>query len=428
MTRYLVAPIVALALAAVAPPAVAQSSLSTEINQLFTFGTCGLPLCFDVSGEHGGHFVPSLQSGGAAVISFLGAAIGRSAANTPLSATSSGATFSIVGGLPVRTSTSAGPIFGERAQTLGRGRFFLGANITGLAFTSLNGVPTNNIVINFVHQDVGEPGLGDPFYENDNVQVLLSMDVRLTVASVFATLGVTDFLDIGIAAPFVRTSINGASEIQVNPFGSTALHNFGFIDDTIPILRAASALQASATGIGDVVGRIKINLGQSTRFGAAILGDVRFPTGDETNLLGSGATAVRGLAVTSMQFGDFAPHLNLGYQARTGATQNDAVLTTIGFDNRMTDWATVAADLVGEWQVGASKVTLPGDVTYTIPFTRVLQQVNVPNRVENLLNVSLGTKFTMRGGTVLVMNAIFPIRKVGLAPDIVWTGGIEGAF
>ena len=430
MTRLFVAPlIVASALAIPSRPAAAQSTgLRDRITELFTFGTCGAPLCFDVGGEHGLHFVPSLQSGGAAIFDFLGESIGKSASNTPLSATSSGATFAIINGLPVRTSSSAGPIFGERAQTLGRGRFFLGANVSGLDFTSLNGVPTNDIGINFIHQDVGAPGLGDPFFENDNVHVDLRINVRLTVASIFATWGLTDFLDIGLAIPFVRTSIDGATQLQVNPFGSTALHNFGYINDTIPILRAASSLTGSATGIGDMAARIKINLGQSRKVGVAVVGDVRIPTGDENNLLGSGSYSIRGLGILSMQFADFAPHVNLGYRARTGATENDAVLTTFGFDNRMTDWATFAADLIGEWQVGASKITLPGEAVYTIPFERHINQINVPNLAENILNLSLGAKFTMRGGTVLVINCILPTRRVGLQPDITWTAGVEGAF
>ena len=102
------------------------SNLRSRVEQeLFTFGDCGEPLCLDLDNIHGDHFLPGLNSGNAAVISFVTDAIGQATSSVPLSATSGGATFSFVGGLPVRTSTSAGPIFGERSQTLGRGRFFL---------------------------------------------------------------------------------------------------------------------------------------------------------------------------------------------------------------------------------------------------------------------------------------------------------------
>jgi len=42
--------------------------------------------------------------------------------NVPIATTSGGVTFRFEGGIPVKSSLSLGPIFAERAQTLGRGR------------------------------------------------------------------------------------------------------------------------------------------------------------------------------------------------------------------------------------------------------------------------------------------------------------------
>lgn len=418
--------ILGLSLLCLAPHLLAQT-LRSRINDLFTFGDCGEPLCLDLDNEHGSHFIPAVTASNQTVIGFLSEAIGKSTASVPIGATSSGATFAIVGGLPVRTSTSAGPIFGERSQTLGRGRVFLGANVTGVAFTTLSGAPTSNVLINFVHENVGDPAFGDPEFENDIMQLRLRLDVRLTVASLVATWGVLDFIDVGLALPFVRTSIRGASEAQFLPFGNNTVHNFGG-DPADPLLRAATESSGSATGLGDVVARVKVNLGQSRKLGAAVMTDLRLPTGNEEEFLGTGAASARVLGVAAAQFGDFAPHLNVGYLARTGELQNDAALITIGFDNLMTDWATLAFDLVSEWQVGASKLLLPEDVRFELPFVRQAPSINIPNKRENLLNASAGVKFTVREGTVLVLNGIAPLRKVGLQPDFVWTVGVEGAF
>lgn len=415
----------------IASPAQAQAGLRSEIPKLFSFGNCGSPLCLDGSvsaaNGHGDHFIPATAAGNSAVISFINEAIGKSVANTPISAASSGATFAIVGGLPVKTSTSAGPVFGERPQTLGRGRFFLGANVTGLHFSTLNGVPVDKLKLNFVHQDVGTAGLGDPGFENDVIEVGLGLDINLLVSSLFLTAGLTDFIDIGVAVPFVRTRLHGTSEAQIVPFGPIAPHFFGG-DAANPILRAASVIDGSATGIGDIAARVKINLGQGRTAGAALLGDIRFATGDEEDLLGAGATSVRGLAIVAAQFGSFSPHLNGGYLARTGALQNDAILATIGFDQLMTPWATLAVDLVSEWQVGDSKIALPGTVVFSQPFVRRVDATSIPQRDENVLNASIGMKFSVRGGTTIVVNGITPLRKVGLQPDFVWTGGLEYSF
>ena len=91
-----------------------EAGLRTRIQEeLFTFGDCGEPLCLDLSNVHGQHFLPSLAEGNDVVISFIADAIGNATLSVPLSATSSGATFSFEGGLPVRTSTSAGPMYGD---------------------------------------------------------------------------------------------------------------------------------------------------------------------------------------------------------------------------------------------------------------------------------------------------------------------------
>lgn len=419
--------LLAAALLVVHPSEARAQGLSGLINELFTFGDCGEPLCLDVGNEHGEHFIPSVTQGNRTVIGFLTQSIGKSTSNLPISATSSGTTFKIVGGLPVKTSTSAGPIYAERSQTLGRGRFFIGANVSGMSFTTLNGAPLEDLRFNFGHSDVGAAGLGDPSFENDLISTRLTVDLDVQVVALFATWGVLDFVDLGVAVPFVRTSIQGASEAQITPFGANPVHNFNG-DILNPVLRAVAAVDGSASGVGDVVGRLKINLGQGRTAGAAILGDVRFPTGREEDLLGSGSASLRALAIVSTQFGNFAPHLNGGYAARTDSLQNDAVLATLGFDALVAEWATVAFDLVSEWQIGANKVPLPGPIVYTAPYDRTYPSTSIPTRREDVVNASFGAKFTLRGGMVLVLNGLVPLRGVGLQPDFIWTAGLEYAF
>jgi hypothetical protein len=410
----------------VATDARAQS-LSSLITDLFTYGDCGQPLCLDVDNNHGEHFIPAFTQGNATVLGFLTQSIGRSTANLPISATSSGTTFKIVDGLPVKTSTSAGPIFAERPQTLGRGRFFIGANVSGIVFSSLNGAPTSDLRFNFAHQDVGAPGLGDPVLENDLISTQISLEVRQQVAAVFATWGIIDFVDIGVAVPFVRTSINGSSTAQITPFGNVAVHRFTG-DSANPVLQASNEVSGSASGIGDVAARLKINLGQGNQFGAAILSDVRLPTGHEEDFLGTGSTSIRALGIFGAQFGNFAPHLNAGYVARTDTLQSDAILATLGFDALVAEWATVAADLISEWQVGANQISLPGEIHYVTPFDRTYAATSIPTMRQDVMNLSVGAKLMVRGGTVIVVNGLVPINRAGLQPGIAWTAGLEYTF
>ncbi|HEX9194330.1 MAG TPA: hypothetical protein VF871_11340, partial [Burkholderiales bacterium] len=106
-------------------------------DPLFLGGTAGSD---SATALHADHFIPAARSENGTLISFIGNAISGNVANVPVSATSGGSTFRFEGGVPVRTSLSPGPVFSERAQTLGRGRVFVGANVNRMHFTSLRGV------------------------------------------------------------------------------------------------------------------------------------------------------------------------------------------------------------------------------------------------------------------------------------------------
>jgi hypothetical protein len=429
MRRYAAA---AALLCACAGPLAGQGLRERISTELFTFGTCGQPLCLDGSQllGHGDHFIPAQLSGAGSILAFLSNAIGVSVTNVPVSAASSGATFSFAAGVPVKTSSSAGPIFGERAQTLGRGRFFIGANVTGLHFDRLRGVPLDNVVLNFVHEDNDPVGLGDPSYEADLIEVRVAMDIDLLVSTVFASWGMVDGVDLSVSVPFVHTSVKGSSIAQVVPFGSgTATpHYFGTDPSGDPILTAVAATEGSATGIGDIAGRLKINVVQSRAVGVGLLVDARFPTGDEANLLGSGRFAGRGIGIVSLRFGSISPHANIGYVFRDADLENNSVLATLGFDHLLGSWATLAVDVISEWQLGQSKLNLPGAIVFTEPFARTIESSAIPNQKDNPLAASLGFKFSTPRGITFVANALIPLRDAGLQPGAVWTGGLEYNF
>jgi hypothetical protein len=376
---------------------------------------------------HGSHFLPDLAAGNGAILGFLDAAIGSNASNVPLSASSSGVTFKFVGGLPVRTSGSLGPVFGERAQTLGKGRFVVGGNLSGLGFSSLRGVPLDEIVLNFSHQDVPPAGLGQPLRENDVLQVRLNLNVNLLVSTAFATYGLTDRIDLGIAIPLVHTSLQGRSVGQFIPFGIPTSHFFAG-DSLHPVLTANAATFGSATGLGDIALRIKGNIRSTEKLGLAVMADARLPTGSQEDMTGAGHLSLRALAIASARFGDFSPHLNVGYALRSGKGRNDVVLATGGFDQPIAPWATMAVDVISEWQVGASDLVLPQTVVYEFPVERTVEPTNIPEMRDHRVNGAFGFKFRTPGGPILVTNALVPLRRGGLQANLVWTLGLDANF
>ncbi|HEX6533855.1 MAG TPA: transporter [Gemmatimonadaceae bacterium] len=415
---------------ALAPTAHAQGLRGT-IDKLFTFGDCGEPLCLagsvNAQNGHGNHFIPADVSGNSTVLSFLTNAIGLNVSNVPVSAASGGATFTFQNGLPVKTAESSGPIYGERAQTLGRHRTLVGVNFTGMNFSTLRGVPLHDIQLDFTHEDVGEPGLGDSPYENDFIQVRTSMDVHLLETSFFLTYGLSDRIDVGFVVPLAHVSVSGESVAEIVPFGTPVAHFFGGTPDD-PVLSATSSASGSATGLGDISIRAKVNLNESPRSSFSLFGDVRLPTGREEDFLGSGAWAFRGLGVFSARFGAFTPHLNGGVFYHSGDTENDALLATAGFDQLMSSWATLSFDVISQWELGHSMLTIPPTVTIEQPYVRTIQPTNIPTGRDDIVNASLGLKMRMDSGATGIVNLILPVNHGGLRPNAIWTFGLEYNF
>jgi hypothetical protein len=205
------------------------------------------------------------------------------------------------------------------------------------------------------------------------------------------------------------------------------VHFFGGTPDN-PILSASRSISGSATGIGDVDARVKVNLRQTSPLSVGLLADVRFPTGSEHDLLGSGAFAARGLAIVSAQFGAFAPHANVGYLYRGGEFETDAVLATAGFDHLLAPWATLAIDVISQLQVGDSPLVIPGPVQIQSPYQRTIIPTVIPDIRDDVVDGSVGLKLTAAPGLTLLGNGEWSLNRGGLRPDVIWTAGLEYNF
>ena len=430
------------ALAAPARSAAAQS-LQDVLDDLFVFTGGDNPLFLGGSAGapstevHGDHFIPSESQSNAALLDFFNSAIAANIASFPLSSTVSSETFVLVGGIPQLTSNSFGPIFAERAQTIGRGRLNAAFTYSRLRFSEIRGVDLNDVRLTFVHNDVDFPNCdeifggdcslyGVPQFENDAIELTLDLDLEADVYALAATFGITDWLDLGLAVPVVDLELEGVSEATVEvSTGGEPLHFFGGTPES-PMLVDRTSAGDRATGIGDVAGRLKARLveGEPWRFG--VLGEVRVPTGREEDFLGTGELAARGLLILSGTCGGCSPHANVGYDVRGGVDQDD-VLLVAGFDHRLAEWATLAVDLLGAFPVGDEAFAFPDPVTYEAPFPRTRRLTNIPSRRDDVVDGSLGFKFQTGTGLVIVTNVLVPLNDGGLRAAPIPSLGLEFA-
>jgi hypothetical protein len=314
-----------------------------------------------------------------------------------------------------------------------------GVNRSTFHFSTLRGVPLDDIGLVFTHENVDFEGcsesqgadclrMGVPGFENDVMQFRLALDIDVAVTSFYVTYGLTDRLDVGVVLPVLRTSLEGRSDAQIIPFGGPTSAHFFAGTTTDPVLQATRTSSGSTLGIGDVATRLKVTTHQSERTGIAFLADARFPTGDERDLLGAGSFAARGLAIVSARFGNFSPHVNAGYLIRGGDLTNDAVLATAGFDHLLGSRVTLAADIVSEFQVGSSTLQLPRAVAYELPFRRTVQPTSIPDMRDDLINGSFGFKFATASRVLIVTNALVPLNEGGLRARQTYTLGVEYSF
>lgn len=122
------------------------------------------------------------------------------------------------------------------------------------------------------------------------------------------------------------------------------------------------AASGSATGIGDVVVRAKYNFFRARGGGVAAAVDVRTPTGDESNLLGTGGVQSKVYGIASFAVGKLSPHINAGYTISTKGALFDAPLNdewnyAVGFDLSVSPRLTLIADVLGRSIRGAGRLT-----------------------------------------------------------------------
>jgi hypothetical protein len=411
------------------PAAVAAQTLGQTFRQLFTFGDCGQPLCLSeaVTGAHGSHYIPSVTQGEADMLGFMTGSIARSIANLPFTSTAGGVGFTFIDGALVATSSSYGGVFGERSQTLGRGRMMAGASIHGMSMDQLRGVPMHDLTFRFAHQNVGDADMGDPIFENDIIEVRTNMKVNIIVTSAFLSYGLSNNVDVGIQVPLVRASLSGASTAHIIPWDrETAPHQFGTISE--PSEYADAGASGSAMGIGDIALRVKANAYQTTNMGLAFTGDLRLPTGSEEDFLGSGEMSLRLMAIASAKSGDFSPHLNAGMAIRSGDRYGNSFVAALGFDHLLAESVTMAVDVLVDHSLGDSELTLPGSVEFTEPVRRKVTLTDIPEGKDHLVDLSFGFKFQLPRDYRVITNLLVPMSEGGMRPRFMWTTGFERTF
>ncbi len=365
-------------------------------------------------------------------------AIGTQIATLPFASPGSGFVydFNSAVGVYQRSIDSFGPVLTERAETIGRRKLYLGFSYQYFSFDKVDGIKLDAFPGVLRHQQ--ETGAA---YEQDSITTLASIDLNINQFTTVATFGVTDRLDISAAIPVVNAHFGlvSAAAIQRVAPPSAQFGQSHYFDANSPdgSTNAVYAMNHNATGIGDISLRVKWTAFRGERGAVALLSDVRLPTGNELNFLGSGAIGVRPFVALSYSAGRLAPHVNLGYQwngksvlagdINTGrkASLPDAFTYAAGLDIAATRRVTMAADFLGQRLFGATRVV---PATFTDTLGRGFPETRLQKASFDLLSGAIGAKINLSRTFLLTGNLIFRLNDAGLTARVVPLVGISWAF
>ena len=277
-------------------------------------------------------------------------------------------------GTLTRTSESFGPSFAERALTIGRGKVNIGLGYQHAAYDTFEDLNLrqrgeDGITFYIQHNDCCSPGgttRGDgsrltPPFEGDLIEAQLALDLVTDTSLLFANYGVSNRFDIGIIVPFVRVQLDSSVLARVDRLATVT-------DPTVHAFPGGADAQefrmsGTAAGLGDIVLRGKYAFTAGAPLGLAVAVDTRLPTGDESNLLGTGGVQAKVFGIASFHRGPISPHLNIGYAFSSegglrNATLADEVVATVGVDAAVNSRMTASFDVLGRTLRDAGRMRL----------------------------------------------------------------------
>jgi hypothetical protein len=285
-----------------------------------------------------------------------------------------------------RVSDSFGPFFLERAATSGRGQTSIGFTYRHSRFDALDGRELRDgTLVTTANRLANE---ADPF---DVERLTLEMDA--STYTLFGSFGITDRLDVGAAIPIVDLRLSGQ---RLNYYRGA-------------VFQQATG-SAYVTGLADVAVRAKYNIAQSQTAGLAAHADLRLPTGDQEQLLGSGRATIHLAAISSFEQGRIGAHLRAGF-SKGGASDD------VEFGAAVVVSAATRFNLVGE--VFGRRLSALARVTDSVAPHPVTPNV----ATTRLLPISTGTttalalagfKWNLTHTWLLNANVLFPLTSTGL--------------
>jgi hypothetical protein len=381
---------------------------------------------------HSAHFNNDFQSD----FGKFGTALVSQFVTVPLPSPASGFTYHFDPGTGVfqRSTQSFGPILTDRAETIGARRVSFGFASQRFTFDTAEGLDLAQVPAVFTHDNAQLLG-----GRQDVVTTVNAIQATVSQYTTFVTVGVTDRFDVSLAVPIVSNSLKVVSDATIQRLGTTdpLTHFFRQSDGEVGNTRTFTAI-GDASGLGDIIVRLKASAGSSKAGGTAFGVDLRMPTGDAMNLLGTGTTGVEPFVIFSTTFQRVSPHVNASYQwngssvlagnPATGESADfpDQAAYALGADISANDHLTLAFDVLGRYLINAERIN-PQDF-HALDGTSVFRNIGFTQDSFNELSGALGIKINLFDRLLLDANLLFALDNHGVRDKVTPLIGFEYSF
>ncbi|OFW00875.1 MAG: hypothetical protein A3I61_03850 [Acidobacteria bacterium RIFCSPLOWO2_02_FULL_68_18] len=339
--------------------------------------------------------------------------VGLEVSTAPLGSSAGGFTFTFD---PVtrafsRAAPSFGPMFGERAITVGEGGANFGINFLRRTYDTLDGVDIRDGSLETVVLSAG----GAPLYGGT-----VALDVTTDTVVFFGNVALNDRFDAGVALPYVRLRMDGRHSIA----------------DEVAVG------SATASGLGDVALRAKLRVYARGQGGIAIGLDARLPTGDKEALLGAGVTRTLVSGIWSGAIGSLAPHASVGFEYWSDPFQifdplqrsaveagRHGVVYAGGVEWAATDRLTVNGELTGRTVLDGGRLSYRSLPFRGNPFGITEASVaSVDPRGLRQVAAATGIKWNPAGTLLLTANVLIRLDEAGLRDELTPIIGFDWGF
>jgi hypothetical protein len=299
-----------------------------------------------------------------------------------------------------RLAQSFGPFLVDRAVTTGAAQISLGLTYRHAAYRTLDGRDLQNgTLVTTANRFRDEPQA----FDVDT----LALDLTTKTVTLFGSVGVTDWLDVGAAVPVVKTDLSGE---RVNTY------------------RGASLIQAravgTASGLADIALRTKAQFLGTGVSGLAAGLEIRLPTGDPGNLSGAGRAGVKAVLIGSVGRGSLDAHINAAV-VRGGVSAETHISTALAVAASPRVTFSVEAFIRRMQQLGEIVEIVAGH-----PLVTGVDTIRLGSRGNNGTTAALvaGARWNVARTWLINANVVLPTSEGGLSTNVVPTVSIDYSF